>query len=300
MERRTLLALGLGLAGSALVPGMRWGSPDEVVADAERLEAAADADPVGMAPRARANLRDVELLLATSPPWWRTALHRAAALSALAAVYSWYGGAAVGDLLDAAALHAEAARDGPLRARALVNRVYPTVPADDVACPDAAAVYRRAVWATGSARAAGITRARCRGVLAGEHAARGDERGALMELEAADVDASSGPPGELTYAAARRLTVLRRLGRVGEADREAAAALLGSPYQTTFVLCDLARLRAATGDLDAAAAHLEEAYLLARDQRLTARVPRILAVRRDLPSDATPVRRLDDVLRRGA
>lgn len=299
MESRTFLRLGSGLAGSDVAPGVTWGTLDDAVAEAEHLEAAADSDPVGMASRARANLRDVELLLTASPPRWRTPLHRAAALSALAAAYAWYGGASVGGLLDTAAAHAHAARDGPLTARVMLNRVYSTLPVDDVAYPHAAAVYRSAVWATGTARTAGATRARCRWVLAGEYAAQGDERGALAELEAAHIDASLGPSGDPTYAAARRLTVYRRLHRFADADREAPIALLGAPYQTTFVLCDLARLRAATGDLDAAATHVEEAFLLAHRHRLTARVPRVLAVHRDLRSDATPVRRLDDVLRGG-
>lgn len=78
---------------------------------------------------------------------------------------------------------------------------------------------------------------------------------------------------------------------------EVGTALMGPPRQTTLVLCEVARLRAATGELDTAAARLEQAFLLALTHRLAARARRVLAVRRELPSGAAAVRQLDDILR---
>jgi hypothetical protein len=83
--------------------------------------------------------------------------------------------------------------------------------------------------------------------------------------------------------------VRARLDRIGVAGGDAVTG------GRVIVLCDLARLRAASREADAAAEALEDAYLLTRAHDIQARLPRILAARSTLPPGRA-TRGLDDLL----
>jgi hypothetical protein len=92
-----------------------------------------------------------------------------------------------------------------------------------------------------------------------------------------------------------RGSVLRRLNRHDEAIAACTRALTGPTQWQTFSMVDIARSHAAQGDVDAAAAMLEDAYLLNASAGLVQRQGRVRAVRALLP-DSVAVHQLDAVM----
>jgi hypothetical protein len=139
-------------------------------------------------------------------------------------------------------------------------------------------------------------------------AAAGDRHGALLELEAAEMDHDRATPAvdvvEVAggawkvrrWSSGYRGAVLRRLGLHGDANTASSQVLQGPPQWQTSAMVDLARSHTALGDVAAAAAALEDAYLLNARAGLAQRQGRVRAARALLP-DAPAVRQLDAVLR---
>jgi tetratricopeptide (TPR) repeat protein len=198
---------------------------------------------------------------------------------------------------------ARAADDGPLLARAWLERAAAegaTALAIDAPSAAASRLVVAALDTAGTSQRQSALRASARFRLAWEFAAEGDERGALMELDAAAIEAERAgkPPSQFYddgWPALRSGATLRRLGRYVEAEATLTRALSGPPIRTTAALSDLARVHAARGDADAAAAALEEAFLLVRAHGIAGRQYRILATREVLP-ECPAVRQLDAVM----
>lgn len=236
------------------------------------------------------------------PRWAQQALHGAAVTVALIGAQAALWGGHAGEWATIAEDHARAAGDGILVARVLRHRARELKAEDGGADTPTPAAHALLVAAQHDAypRAPRRLRADILYAIAWEAAAEGDERGALINLDAADIEMSlgGGDPADPTgsWQASRRAAALRRLGRHADAEREIPAALTGPTVRTTAVLCDVARLRAATGDVDAAAATLEDAFLLNRAAGLAGRQRLVLAVRQLLP-DCRARHQLDDVVR---
>jgi hypothetical protein len=91
---------------------------------------------------------------------------------------------------------------------------------------------------------------------------------------------------------------LRRLGRVKDAELTLSGAVDSPPSRRTWVLCDLARTCGAMDEVDMAGEALEDAFLLATVDGMTARPPRIVGARSILPPGRA-LRELDDVIQGG-
>jgi tetratricopeptide (TPR) repeat protein len=200
--------------------------------------------------------------------------------------------------LTLAETQATAANDGPLMAQAWLERATAEgEPARIAECPSPAVVTlaTAALHRAGSRREQAGVRSTARFKVTWELAAHGDRRGALMELEAAQIDAQLAGCSACTIDSAVG-GILRRLGRITEARQVLSGALDTPPVRRVCVLCDLARVHAASGDVDGAAQELEEAFLLTRAHGVDGRVRHVLAARSVLPA-GRPARELDDLLR---
>lgn len=167
----------------------------------------------------------------------------------------------------------------------------------DVASPNPRrrALATGALWAAGASAAASGLRAAARWQVAWEHAATGDEHGALQEAEWATREAQRagwGPHSlHIEYG-----QVLARCGYHAVAQHHLMRALGAPPVSRIVVLTDLALCQTREGDADAAATSLEEAMHLARACRAPGRIGGIRVARALLP----PGRhrdQLDDVMR---
>ena len=257
---------------------------------------------------ARASLDSIEILLVGATGWQRTRLHRTAALTASIAAHA----SCLADaprtlsLLDHADQHARDANDGPLQAQALLLRAAHV--GEAAYAVDAGSENGRQLLITALSHAGSphLLRALIRYELAWEYAALGETKAAHAELVAADVehglttvapDVIEIDPGTLpVLGSGLRGSVLRRLNLYDEAIAASTHALSDGPVQwQSFRMLDIARCHAAKGDVDAAAAMLEEVYLLHVQAGLTHRQGRVRATRALLP-DSTAVRQLDAVM----
>jgi hypothetical protein len=98
------------------------------------------------------------------------------------------------------------------------------------------------------------------------------------------------------WVSASRGAVLRRLGRWADAEAALRRAAGRGPVRDVDLGVEWARLRLATGDVDASAAHLAAALDACHALGLAGRLPFIAAAARDLP-DSAVARQLDDRLR---
>jgi hypothetical protein len=315
-RRGFLSTLGVLAAGVALPPSLmgRHLNPaqlDELHHHAQSLARQVHGtSPIVILQSARGHLVDVEALLAAAIGRHRLSLHRTAALTALVAAHAsrWAAKPQTATLLERADRHAHRAGDGVLRAQVLVLRTKTT--GEEAYALDAG--YRPAQKHFAAALAvAGPTpllRAQIRYELAWDLAAAGDRHGALLELDAAEADhdrataaadvveVADGAWRVRRWSSGYRGAVLRRLGLHGDAIAACSEVLQGPPQWQTSAMVDMARSHAALGDVDAAAAALEDAYLLNARAGLAQRQGRVRAARALLP-DGQAVRQLDAVLR---
>ncbi len=306
-----ILASGVVLPPSLMARHLDAGHLEQLHTHAQRLaQRAHGAPPVVVLGEARSHLVDVEALLAGALGRHRISLHRTAGLTALVAAYTsrWAGKRETAALLERADEHARAAGDGVLRAQAFVLRAKTAgeeAYAIDAACTPAQRLLGAALVVSGPTP---LLRAQVRYELAWDLAASGDGRGALMELDAADAEVDRATPAHdvvevadgvwkvRRWSSGYRGSVLRRLGLHEDAIAACSAVLQGPPQWQTSALVDTARSHAALGEVDAAAAALEDAYLLNAAAGLAQRQGRVRAARALLP-DAPAVCRLDAVLR---
>jgi hypothetical protein len=315
MDRRTFLSTSLGLAAASVLPadmtGVSAATLHALHARAQALAAQQDHVPATSTwAEAGSHLRDVAVVQSMAPRHWQRSCHRTACLTALvmADTARWMDHPSSDDALVVAERHASAAADGPLLAQVLLLRASAEgadARAVDAASAPATDLVIAALHAAGTGAPPWL-RAWARYTLAWQFAASNDPRAALMELDAADFELGRadraadviGGDEARTWGLSRRGAVLRRLGRHAEAASTLSGALVGPPLRQTAVLTDLARLHRDAGDVDAAAAALEDAYLVARRTALSYRVPTIHAIRATLPT-TTSVTQLDEVMREG-
>jgi hypothetical protein len=321
LNRRSFLTtLGILAAGSALPLPMRHRiSPnafDRLHRHSQSLAQRLDSGPPLLTlDAAMSQLRDVETLLPAAAGWQRTRLSRTAALSALVAVRAsrhadtrW-----TEVMIDRADHHARDANDGPLLAQALLYRARHTGEANyamDAGTQAGVSLLTTALHEAGCRRDQAALRAVIRYELAWECAALGDIRGARSELASADAehDVATATSPDVVVVCAEVLSsrtlgaqfggsVLRRLHLHDQAIASSTRGLVGPPSWTTPVMVDIARSHAAQGDVDAAAAVLEEAFLTNVSAGLVGQPQgRVRAARALLP-DTVAVRQLDAVMR---
>jgi tetratricopeptide (TPR) repeat protein len=321
LNRRSFLTtLGTLAAGSALPPPMRRRiSPtalDRLHAYSQSLTRRLDsALPLPTLDAALAQLRDVETLLPAAAGWQRNRLSRTAALTALVAVSASRHGDPrwTEEMIDRADQHAADASDGPLRAQALLYRARHTGEENyalDAGTQAGVALLTGALHQAGCRREQAALRAVIRYELAWECAALGDTRGARTELASADAEhdvATVAPPDVIVVwpevlssgALGPQFagSVLRRLGLHQEAIASSTRGLAGPPSWRTPVMVDIARSHAALGDVDAAAAKLEDAFLTNVSAGLVGQPQGRVRAARALLHDTAAVRQLDVVMR---
>lgn len=228
----------------------------------------------------------------------RRPIHVAAAIAgAIAARTARWSGEDPSVALRVAMAHADAGRDGPAKSVVLLQEaaaIGEEARLSGLPCNQEKEAAGRALWQAGASIATSDQRAAARWLLAWEHAASGDEHGALHEADWAAKEAERAGWGysiDRSYA-----EVLARCGHHATAQRHFTRALAAPPVVRILVLTGLARSEIQSGDTDAAATSLEEAVLLARSCRAPGRRRGIRTVRCLLP----PGRhrdQLDDVLR---
>lgn len=302
MERRDFLAAALGLAGVTLLPADVNAWPDAAEGLAQEVNVVAkagDANPNRTVRRAATLLMDAETLLPMVPRQ-RLLLHRAAGTAAivLARCQRWTG-QPFGRALGLAEAHARDAGDGPIAAEVLHIRARHCGEAEhafDLSSPICARLLTHAIEVAGTGAEGAAVRASAHFDLAWEHAAAGATTTALQHL-----DMASGR-GEVMGTATERRGSIPRLIPGHETDAEQEFMdVLGSPcppVRHANALTNLARMHATAGDIDAAAAALEEAWLVNRSARCGGRQWRVRAIRRGLP-DIPAVRQLDGVMHGG-
>ena len=153
----------------------------------------------------------------------------------------------------------------------------------------------------------GILRSLIRYELAWEYAALGDSRAAYKELDAAEwehdratpsfdvVDVADGTWKIRKWSYSYRGAILARMNLHAEAIDTCSKVLMGTPLWQTSAMVDIARSHALSGEVDAAASMLEEAYRLNVQAGLTQRQERIYTTRLLLP-DCPSVCQLDSVI----
>jgi hypothetical protein len=312
-RRRFLTTVGALAMGTALPPPVTRRLPADLDLLHEHSRSLAQRLRSSMPPLlvlgdARCRLDRLETLLVGATGWQRTRLHRTAALTASIAAHA----SCLADdphtlwLLDRADQHARDANDGPLQAQALLLRaahVGEAAYAVDVGTENGRQLLITALRHAGSPH---LLRALIRYELAWEYAALGERKAAHAELVAADVEhgLATAVPDVIeidsrtlpVLGAGLRGSVLRRLSLHDEAIVASTHALSDGPVQwQSFRMLDIARCHAAKGEVDAAAAVLEEAYLLHRQAGLRHRQGRVRAIRASLP-DSTALRQLDAVI----
>ena len=315
-RREFLVSAGLLAAGSALpLPLMPTPPPallDALHEQAQALARRLHAEPPGVVlSAARAHRESVTAFLAQATRPARVRLHRTAALTSLVAAYAshWAGGPDVLTLLDEAETHAAEGDDAVLRAQVhLLRGLHIGGPARAVGAPSSEALHHftRALRVAGIG-APPVLRSLIRYELANEFALQRDARGAWMELDAADwehqraaraadiVDVADGTWRARRWECGYRGGVLRKLNRHDEAVAECSQVLHGPALWQTGAMIDIARCHAVRDDVDAAAAMLEDAYLLNVSAGLVQRQRKVYVIRALLP-DSTAVRQLDEVM----
>ncbi len=309
VDRRSFLGLAGSVAGGLLLPTMR-GSPAAVDAlhrRAQRTAAEARAHQPAVTVREATDLLLVAETAALAPGP-RRALHRTAALAALtAALAAQRAHRPAGGFLARARDHARAAGDGPLTSQALVLQRDADGEAGhmmDAGSEASVKLLCAALHAAGSGRDTASLRAGVLYRLAWERATLGDAQGALLELEGADASmALAGAAPDYVEdvdlrggaAAAKRGKALR-VARCPEAAEAALTEALRARLHPAGALVDIAKARAATGDVDGAVASLEDAFLVAQtaqDRRAATHVRTVAARLPDCPG----VRSLRELVR---
>lgn len=288
-SRRQALASAAAFAAGILLPvdvrsaGL---SPEEL--EVQALALGSRVEEMGPAVALQVGRAHLKLIEATRPVALRSfqlrPLSRAASITAMAcARASRWSGAEEDAWLTLAETEAAAADDGPLLAKALLERANSeTARAADCSSPAAKKLYAAAIRRAGAAREQAGIRASIRFQLAWEVAAEGDKRAALMELDAATYEAQQAGWADPVIAS-HAGCAQRKIGRLVDAELALNGALVTPPVRRIWVLCDLARMHLESGDADAAAATLEEAFLLTRSNGIEGRLRRILGVRSLLP-----------------
>jgi hypothetical protein len=306
-----ILAVGVALPPPLMARHLNLPQLDELHHHAQSLaQQVHGTPPIVILQSARAHLVDVEALLAAAIGRHRLSLHRTAGLTALVAAHAsrWAARPRTATLLEQADQHAHSAGDGVLRAQVLVLRAKTA--GEEAYAIDAGytPAQRHLAAALAVAGPTPLLRAQIRYELAWDLAAAGDRHGALLELDAAEVDHDCATPAAdvvevadgtwrvRRWSSGYRGAVLRRLGLHGDAIAACSEVLQGPPQWQTSAMVDMARSHAALGDVDAAAASLEDAYLLNARAGLAQRQGRVRAARALLP-DGPAVRQLDAVLR---
>ena len=181
---------------------------------------------------------------------------------------------------------AAAAKDGPLLARAWLERSDTEHMAEYVAecpCPERLTRATAALSRAGLADEQASLRAFLRHDRAWELALAGNRHDALVELDAVTLEAQKA--GWRSASIHEQVGVgLRVVKRPADAMRSLSKALNQPPVRQSWVHCEIAQAQLALGEADAAAQHLMEAFLLTCAHRLTGRHARIRAVRALLPS----------------
>ncbi len=242
----------------------------------------------------------------------RIQLHRTAGLVALVGAYAswWSSSPRTASLLDRADAHAVSGGDTCTRAQVYVLRsqhVAQAAHAVEAGSREAVRLLTAALNLT-SGSTPSILRSLIRYSLAWEYAALGDTHTAQQEMDAAEwehdraapsfdvVDVADGTWKIRKWSCSRRGAVLARLHRHADTVDTCSQALVGTPLWQTSAMVDIARSQALSGEVDAAASMLEDAYLLNLQAGLTRRQERIHTARQLLP-DCPSVRQLDSVLR---
>lgn len=311
MDRRSFLTLGGSIAASILLPPTMRGSP--VAADALHRRAQSTAAAARcVRPAATICAADDLLTLAEvavlAPGTSRLSFHRTASLAAATgALAAQRAQRPAGRFIAAAMHHAKEAGDGPLRAQALVLKRDEDGVAGhmmDAGSEASVKLLRAALDAAGSTRGSASLRAGVLYRLAWERAALGDAHGALQELEAADVSVELAGAAPDYFedadirggaAAAKRGKALRLARRPAEAEAALAEAL-STRLHPAGAFVDIAKARAAAGDVEGAVAAVEEGYLAARTVEDRRAVRHTRAVAATLP-DCAAVRSLKELLR---
>jgi hypothetical protein len=312
VDRRSFLALGGSIAASLLIPATMRGSPyaaDALHRRAQHTAASARGARPAETISAATDLLTLAEVAAITSTTSRLSLHRTASLAAAtAALAAQRAQRPAGSFIASALGHAKEAGDGPLRAQALVLKRDEDGAAGHSAGAGSAASVKllsAALNAAGVGRETASLRAAVLYRLAWERAALGDVHGALQELEGADVSvelSGSAPDhiedGDLRGggAAARRGKALVVAG-LPVAAETALAEAMNTRLHPAGALVDLAKVRAAAGDVEGAVAALEDGFLVARtagDRRVEARARGVAA---KLP-DSAPVRSLKGLLGR--
>jgi hypothetical protein len=130
----------------------------------------------------------------------------------------------------------------------------------------------------------------------------GEGHGALIDLDCAAYDADHALPSPFAapvedvgaWFSGSRGAVLRKLGRWADAEAALQVARSRGIVSDVYLGVEWAGLRLATGDADAAAAHLAAALDTCHALGLASRVPFIVAAARELP-DAASTRQLADL-----
>jgi hypothetical protein len=305
-SRRELLAGAAALAAGVLVPvevtraGAGPGAQQLEVRALAIARTVEDMGPAVALATARAHHELVQVALrAASREHQRRPLHRASSMSALvcARASRWAGLDWTG-WLTLAETAARSAGDGPLLATALLERGNATGEAAhcaDCLSPAAMDLYAAALDRAGAGEGQCGVRADARFQLGWELAAAGNDHGALLELDAAMLEAQrAGWPASVVDS--RVGNIHYRLGHLVDAELSLSRAVDTPPPRRVWVLCSLAHTHLGSGEVDAAAGALEEAFLLTRAHGIPARLPRILAVRSLLPPGRA-ARQLDELMR---
>jgi hypothetical protein len=302
--RREVLAGATALAAGALLPfEVRGAGPRPEDLEIRALALTRTVEEMGPAAAlgaASAHHHLVQAALgAAVREHQRRPLHRASSMSALVcARASRWAGQDWNGWLTLAESAARRADDGPLLAKAMLERGNATGEAEhcaDRVCPEAMQLYVAALHRAGTGQDQSGVRADARFQLGWELATAGNEHGALLELDAATVEAERA--GWATNVIDSRVGIIQhRLGHLVDAEQSLSRALDTPPPRHVWVLCSLAHTLAAFGDADTAAGALEEAFLLTRAHGMKARLPRILAVRSLLPPGRA-AQQLDELMR---
>jgi hypothetical protein len=281
--------------------------PDALYAEARTLARCASRLPPGeMASRAQRFLTDCHARIAAAPrpTVLRNGYHRTAAAAALVgAAASVRAGDRTSQWATAAEEHARAAGDGPLLAELWLIRSVEDGAAAHAREIGSPAAMRHVLAAQSVAGASAFMRCWAHLVLANEWALDGEGHGALIELDCAAHDAEHALPSPFAapvedvgaWFSGSRGAVLRKLGRWAEAEAALQSAGSRGIVSDVYGAVEWARLRLATGDADAAAAHLTAALDTCHALGLGGQVPFIAAAARDLPHAAS-TRQLADLL----
>jgi hypothetical protein len=282
--------------------------PDALYADARALaRCASRLAPAEMGGRAQRFLTNCHTLIAAPPraTVLRKGYHRGAAAAALVGLAaSMQAGDQTSPWATAAEEHARAAGDGPLLAELWLIRSVEDGAAAHAREIGSPAAMRHILAAQSVVGASAFARCWAHLALANEWALDGEGHGAHIDLDCAAYDADHALPSPFAapvedvgaWFSGCRGAVLRKLGRWADAEAALQLARSRGIVSDVYSAVEWARLRLATGDADAAAAHLAAALDTCHALGLTSRVPFIAAAARDLP-DAASTRQLADLLR---